>query len=233
MQFSVFLNSLGSERELRKWDAELLHNDLHQTGSIEKDPLTKTVAKWKGVLLNDVISKALETLPPDLKAQVDLIILKNDQGSQAMFPRSLVTKYPLLLATRRNNEELHSSQVVVPWTSSPKILNEDLPLESFFISNLTRIELANYREKYTLFFLKRRTDPSAMRGEKIFVQNCTACHAAGRGPSISEIPNDIRVRTLASAGHPPVAGNPKLTGRDFKALINYLDAYRAQSSYKQ
>jgi hypothetical protein len=38
------------------------------------------------------------------------------------------------------------------------------------------VELTSYQERLGSHFLKRRTDPAALRGEKLFVQNCMACH---------------------------------------------------------
>ena len=108
-------------------------------------------------------------------------------------------------------------------------MQEGLPVESYFLSEVSRLELSNYSERYSGLFLKRRTDPLAMRGEKIFVQNCITCHSTGKIPSLTDGADHGAARQkLASGGHPPVKGSPKLNDRDFRALVNYLDAYRAE-----
>src|SRR4051812_42405634 len=107
---------------------------LKQVSTHEKDPVTGKMIRSHGVLLSDLIDKALSKLPPDRKAQVDLVVLKHVSGTQVLLPRSLVTKYPLLVST-----EASSYGLVVPWTSRPKILSEGLPLQSYFVSDLGAI----------------------------------------------------------------------------------------------
>jgi mono/diheme cytochrome c family protein len=156
--------------------------------------------------------------------QVDLVIIKSTSGGQVLLPRSVVTKYPVLLALQDGKTSL-----VLPWTSKPKIMQEGLPVESYFIGDVSRVELSNYRDRFGSVFLRRRTDPLAMRGEKIFVQNCIGCHAGAQPPSIVDVSGETQSRRLASSGHPQVKGIPKLNDRDRKALVNYLDAYRAEN----
>ena len=121
----------------------------------------------------------------------------------------------------------------MPWTSKSKIQSENLPIESYFLGDLTHIELSNYRERYGSVFLKRRTDPLAMRGEKLFVQNCVGCHADGGKPGLAELSGELQARRLVSDGHPAqVKGVPKLGERDRKALVNYLDAFRTENASK-
>lgn len=201
----------------------------------EREPETGKLEKWKGVVISKFIEKALADLPLDQRAQVDLVIFKNSQGVESVIPRSLVTKYPLLLAFEKNHKPLGAEEltVVVPWTSMPRIASENLPLRAFYLSGVTQIELGSYREHFQTMLLKRRTDPAAIRGEKMYVQNCISCHGAGRAPSITEI-SVGGSRSLASTGHPTnVSGFPKLTPRDLRGLVSYLDAYRAEHPIRQ
>ena len=152
----------GPEQELKTWN-QAAFGKLKSVSSQEKSPTSGKLTRYKGVLLSQVLEQAMESLPLERKAQVDLLILKNASGGQVLLPRSVVTKYPVMLALDGDK-----TSVVMPWTSKSRIMSEDLPIESYFVSDLTRIELSNYRERYQSVFLKRRTDPLAMRGEKLF-----------------------------------------------------------------
>jgi hypothetical protein len=221
---SIVLSLSGPEETLKAWDSSALQTLKTTASSHEKDPLTGKLTPFKGLLLSQAIEQAMEKVPLDRKAQVDLLILKNKAGGQVLLPRSVVVKYPVLLVPNGGDP-----RVIMPWTSKSKILKEDLPIESYFVSNLARIELSSYRERYGSVFLRRRTDPSAMRGEKIFVQNCVGCHADGNRPALSELSAEAPARKLASDGHPTtVKGVPKLSERERRALVNYLDAYRTE-----
>lgn len=209
----------GSEKTIAGWTLEELGR-LKKVNTQEKDFPSGKLISWKGVLLANLVDSALEKLPLEAKAQIDLIVLKGDGGAQALIPRSLITKYPLLLGVMNSDSKSGDFSSVIPWTSKPKILSEDLPLESFQIQRVSRIELTHYREKYGALFLKRRTDPAAMRGEKLFVQNCVSCHGQGRGPALS---------TLSQAGHPVVQGAPKISEKERRSLLNYLEAHRLEN----
>ena len=231
----------GPVQTLGTWSAKDLTHSFKRVSSKEKD-LLGNLTRWSGVLLQDVLDKALASLPPETKAQVDLVVLKTESGAQALIPRSVITKFPLMIATERESKALNGLQLVIPWSSKPKIAEESLPLETYFVAGITQLELANYKSRYASLYLKRRTDPSAMRGEKIFVQNCMGCHSGDGGggvkprtgpghfASVADVKNEAKVRSLASSGHPPVKGNPKLSERDQRALMSYLDAYRSENS---
>ena len=216
-------NHTGGAQDLKSWAlTDLTH--LKKISVREKDPVTGAMSNWQGALLSDVVDTAMSSLPPDSRAQIDLIILKNDTASQAMIPRAFITKYPVILALSRDQKELGSLgpvYSVVPWTSRPKSQQEGLPLESYFLSGVKTVELTNYRDHYGPLFLKRRTDPAAMRGEKLFVQNCAVCHAPAE--------NFIKSRLPASDAHPALKGAPRLSDRDRRSLTSYFEAYRAEN----
>lgn len=222
---SVIWAAAGPEQVLKTWEFPDL-SKLKQTSSHEKDPASGKLTRYKGVLLSQVLEAAMNSLSVEHKALVDLVIFKNASGGQVLLPRSVITKYPVLLAL-----DGPSASLVIPWTSKPKVLREDLPVESYFISNVKLIELSNYRDRYASVFLKRRTDPLAMRGEKLFVQNCVGCHAGANKPTVTDLSGEAKARRLASDGHPAqVKGVPRLNDRDRRALVNYLDAYRTENS---
>jgi mono/diheme cytochrome c family protein len=224
---NVIWNVSAPEQELKTWDLGNL-GKLKQVSTQEKDPVTGKLTHYKGVLLSHLLEQAMENLSPERKAQVDLVILRNSSGGQVLLPRSVIVRYPVLMALNAGK-----ASIVMPWTSKPKLMREDLPVESYFVPELVSIELSNYRARYGSVYLKHRSDPLAIRGEKIFVQNCVGCHAGGAAskiPSISDLSGETKARRLASDGHPSqVKGVPHLSDRDRRALVNYLDAYRTEN----
>ncbi|MEK6580644.1 MAG: hypothetical protein AABZ55_15580, partial [Bdellovibrionota bacterium] len=222
-------------RPLRAWSRDDLTR-FKPVFAKERDPFTGQIVRWKGVLVSDIIDKALESLPGEQRALVDLIVFRNAEGAVATVPRSLVIKYPVLLAYEREGHALAADTAtygsffpVMPWSSKVGILNEELPLEKFIVPKLNQIELANYRERYPSLFLKRRTNPVAMRGEKLFVRNCVSCHAPSdpSRASFVEFFNGTKARVVASNFHPDIKGGlPKLNDLNRRSIESYFEAYQ-------
>jgi hypothetical protein len=207
------LNLAGLSNPLKTWSISDLEN-LRYIHTQEKSPLGKTVS-WKGPLLSSVVEKTIENLPPEQKAQVDLLVFTGVNGEKFQLPRWLTIKYPVLLAVQNG-----ALKLVLPWTSKPKIWEEGLPLNRIQMRDIARVEFASYHQAYGSLYLKRRTDPLALRGEKIFVQNCTACHSMGIEKTTSK---------LSSSGHPAMIDSPRLQSRDVRALESYFDAYKVEN----
>ena len=183
--------------------------------------------------MSALIEKAMASLPLDQRALVDLIIVKSKSGEQARIPRWLITRYPVILSASKSGK----LDLILPLHSKSKINGEGLPLASFAMNDVVEIELASYRQSYGAFFLKRQTDPVAVRGQKIFIENCTSCHSAGvtngtkaQDLTVEDLSLDGGARKLASSGHPRVKDFPKLKQRDLQALISYLKAYQKENS---
>ncbi len=223
----------GNRQELAVWDIPFLAKSPVRR-SREKDPATGKLKRWEGWVLADLIVRATEPLGADDRASIDLVVLRDAAGGQALVPRWFVVKYPMLLARGAPAESV-GLRAIVPWTSQPKAGQEGLPVATFFLEGVTELELGNYRERYGALFLKRRTDPAAVRGEKLFVQNCVSCHGSGRGPSVLAA-NLLEGRwgeILRSPGaHPGAEGIPSLGSRESRSLVSYLEAYRYESGPK-
>jgi hypothetical protein len=205
---------------LQAWTDESLHS-LRNVSVHEKDLASGQTVSGRGILFSTLIEKTLEPLGPTQKAQVDLVVLKSKSGATVQLPRWLITKYPVALL----DSESKGLQLVLPVTSKPKIKDEGLPLESYALSGIVGIELSSYQQNYSSYFLKNRMDPLAVRGEKLFVQNCTSCHT---GKTMERTP-----ATAAATRHPEITaspGNLKLNSRDLRALTSYLSAYRSENS---
>ncbi len=231
----VHLNIGGLDQEIKHWPiTEILHlKGVKKVKSFERDPVSGKIIPWEGVLISELIEDGMTGLLSDKRAQVDLVVLKSDIN-QALIPRAFISKYPMLLGFKKSpkstqqEEDLYS---IVPWSSKPKVLEEDLPLESYFLSHVQSIQLTSYRDQYSNLFLKRRTDPAAMRGEKLFVQSCVSCHSQVNSGSISRIFNGNGSYLPRPIGHPTgVKMISKLKERDWRSIGKYLEAYRSEGS---
>ncbi len=224
----------GKLQELKYWTLETLSH-WKQSSNQEQEPGTRKRVHWQGVLLSEFMDHALEGLTADQKAQIDLVILKDQKGIRALIPRFFIVKYPILLALKKNRQELGLEGPLYSRVSGllhSKVHQENLPVEFFSVPGLVEVEFSNYREKLGDIFLKRRTDPAAVRGEKIFVQNCASCHAVGHGPSLAEISRlngGQGGRILASMSHPEIKGSPQLSPRDWRSLESYWLARGVES----
>ncbi|MEO5970427.1 MAG: hypothetical protein ABIQ95_10915 [Bdellovibrionia bacterium] len=224
----------GLNQDLKSWTLSEL-SKFKKTESRERDPNSGKLVKWKGVLLSHLIDKVLVDLSPENRAHIDLVVLKGGAGNRALIPRAMITKYPVMLALQTSTPDSGMPDLafqnrgpvysVIPWSTKPKILDEGLPLENYFVSNLERIELTSYKDRFSSLFLKRRTDPSAMRGEKLFVQNCIGCHADGD----TKVYQFGQVGSTAAAEHPAMKAVLKLGEKEKKSLVSYLNAYKAEN----
>jgi hypothetical protein len=235
----VVLSKPDAHQQLKSWPLTELFG-FKNILSREKDPVTGELVPWRGILLSQLVERVLEGLSPENRAQIDLVILKNDQGDRAPIPRFLIQRYPLMLAVRSDPRTLAKAGTdlgpiysVVPWTSKPSILKEMLPLEKYFISQVTQLELTSDQEQYKTLFLKRRTDPSAMRGEKVFVQNCAVCHTLEGSDNNLLLNKWMRAEKgeeFLSLGHPSAKIAVKVTEKDRQSILRYLNAFRLENS---
>ncbi len=200
-------------QELKSWQISDLAQ-LKSTTSNEKDPVTGKIQRYKGVLLSTLLDQAMESLPNDRRAQVDLLVLYNALGQKTLLPRSVVTKYPVLVALQSGK-----ASVVMPWTSKPKINQESLHISSLFVPQLSQIELSSYQERFSTWFLKSRRDPVSVRGERLYLQNCVGCHSS-----------PVDGSKLSEAAHPAGAEVSKVGDRERRAIMSYLLAYRSEQA---
>ena len=225
----------GQNQELKSWTLNELFQ-FKKAESRERDPISGKLVKWKGVLLSLLLEKVLGDLTPENRAQVDLVVLKGEAGTRALIPRAMITKYPVMLALQTQTPDSAVADPaaqsrgpvysVVPWSTRPKILDEGLPLENYFVPHLAKIEFTSYKDRFSPLFLKRRTDPSAMRGEKLFVQNCVGCHAEGD----TKVYKFGQIGPATAAEHPAMKAALRLSDKDKKSLVSYLNAYKGETA---
>jgi hypothetical protein len=194
-----------------------------KTGRLrEKGPGSDRIVEWKGPLLGSLLDEAMKEMTVEARSQIDLIVLKGARGEQAWIPRAFLTRYPMLLAQPGFDS-------VVPVNSRPKVQGEELPHDTYWIRGVQRVELTNYREQFGRFYLKRRTDPAAVRGEKVFVQNCLGCHGAGvSAAGWSGWESAALAERLKK--HPRKPGFQEMPVRSERALTSYWSAYRSEQA---
>jgi hypothetical protein len=203
-------------RVLQEWSWGGRIPKVRTASSRERESLASTERKlFSGVLLADLMERALEKLSPDERAKLDLLILVDAKGGRGYLPRAFLKKYRFLLAQDRGE-----SVSVVPWDSEPAILREGVYLEPFFRRGLREIVLTSYQTQFPTLLLRTRSDPGAIRGEKFFVKNCASCHSQ-TPPAQGAIEEGFQ--------HPVLK---KLDGqfekREVKALGLYLSGYRGE-----
>lgn len=235
----VLQEQAGQRQELQRYSLTQL-GGLRATSSRERDRSGGDARVWKGPLLGDVLESSMKGLTVEQRAQFDLVVLSSRTGQSALVPRSFLSKYPMLLALSQDGKSLAGATgpiySVPPWTSREgKMTKEGLPVQAFFVPGVSEVILTSYQTRFGEFILQRRTDPAAMRGQKIFVQTCATCHGAGLGPTLASLtsaPFLTKARTLASGGHPVVAGFEKPSAKDERALNRYFDARNAEKPSK-
>lgn len=202
----------------------------------EADPRGKgAAAKFSGPSLSDLVAETTKALTAADRATTDLVVLKTRDGKEALMPKAFLVKYPQIqLALRKNGQVLGSEapRVVLPATSNAKIKSEGILLDPLFVSELAAVTLTSYEKRYGAFLLARRTDPAAMRGEKMYLQNCVSCHAQPQ--STGAFASAEKVEKIANGRHPEVASvrdfKPIFDKKSTRSLVSYLEAFKFQTA---
>jgi hypothetical protein len=228
----------GAHRVLKDFSLEELEKRKFASLT-ELDPLSKDgneSAKFQGVSLANLVEETTKTLSAAERSTTDLVVLKTRDGKEVVMPKAFLQKYPQIqLAFKKNGAALgvDAPRVVLPATSNKKITGENILLEPLYVSALSEITLTSYEKRYGAFLLKRRTDPAAMRGEKLFLQNCVSCHSQPQ-ITLATLASTEKVEMVAKGLHPDLPGihnfktlfNKKTT----RSLASYLEAFRFQTA---
>ncbi len=205
----------------------------------EIDPLAKggkESAKFYGPSLSALMEETTKALSAADRATTDLVVLKTRSGKEALMPKAFLVKYPQIqLALKKNGQTLgaEAPRVVLPATSNSKIKSENILLEPLFVSELTEVTLTSYEKRFGAFILKRRTDPAAMRGEKMFLQNCVGCHSQPQ-TALASLASAAQVEKIANGQHPEVFGVHDFKSifdkKSTRSLASYLEAFKFQTA---
>jgi len=184
-ELKVFWKMGAQSKQLKSWTlTELLNWKLDQKR--EKVPQESSVALWEGVDFNKLIDVALEGVTLHERGEIDLVLLKGQDNKVITVPRSFIRKFSFLLAIKKNGKPLTAPYApffsVVPVSSlsagdKRKLDEEIYPLHLFSVTGIKEITFTRVQDQYGSLFLRRKTNPLALRGERVFVWNCNTCHA--------------------------------------------------------
>ncbi len=191
----------------------------------EKVPGETQGQAFQGTNLSTLLENWVKKLSPEKRATIDLVILKVEKGTEILIPRSFFVKYPVYLVA----DATAGFRTIVPWSSKPRMKDENLPLEKYFAAGITAIEFSSYRERYSWAFLEKKSEPAVLRGEKLFVQNCLSCHGTADkdARSLGSVFSTERFKALDGKTH-PVASEFKFNSGHVRAIQLYW-----QSQLKQ
>ena len=192
---------------------------------------------WVGRSLTEIVDSALKLKTASERSQIDLVMIEGgEQGiglsretvKKVYLPRAFLVKYPkIILAHSKGSPEkqmpleAQSLELVLPRKTTPKIENEGILLDLARVSQVTKIILTSYQDEYQAFRLQKRTDPSAMRGEKLFLQNCIFCHGDKKNITIKS----AALKDVST--HSPFSFD-LFSKRDIRSIDRYIDLYRKQ-----
>lgn len=210
------------------------------TSLSEKDPLaaggSKESVRFQGLSLSLLIEEATKSFSAADRSDTDLVVLKTRAGREVLMPKAFLVKYPQIQVALKKNGQLlgvEAPRLILPATTNVKIQKENMLLEPMFVSELASITLSSYERRYGSFFLKRRTDPAAMRGEKLFLQNCVTCHTQP-AVAMAALTSSEKIAKVAQGEHPDVPGNHGFSQifdkKAIRSLVSYLEAFRFQTA---
>jgi hypothetical protein len=220
---------------LKTWKAEDL-KDIERVRRRERAPGSSEMSEWRGYLLEDLIARTMEeSLSLEQRSRVDLVVLKNAEGVQALIPRGFLRRHWVLMANERNGVPVAENEgpwrTIVPWSTRSIQSREILPLETYFISQVTEIELTGYEAPFRKVFLTRRTDPRALRGEQVFVQNCMGCHAVDKWPDgLNKAMTDLLASGVPTERHSGLKGMPRLDEKEWSSFKSFLQSIEPKKS---
>lgn len=216
---------------LKNWRVEELSN-WKSVPKTERDPRTKSLAKWEGIELDKLVDVALIDLNVNQKARVDLIILKDKNGEEVFVPRAFTRKHSVILALNRNGESLNDQgplYSIAPWNSDPAVQKEIYPVQKYFVPAIREIMLTSYRERFKPSYLKRRTNPFALRGERLFVRNCMSCHNTKDIPSFNDLAKRMAKPDYLQQSHQALSEMPMLGVKDQESVMSYIQEFSAEN----
>lgn len=169
---NIKMNYQGPEggRGLNVWTPDRLQKEVKWTERSEEG------IRWEGVLLFTLIEKSFEELTPEERSLTDWVVVTTVDGRRVSFPRFLANRYQVMIG-RPKDHGPGGWKLLLPLESQPKIKQEVLPLASVRGVSISQITLTRLEAIVAQgLFLKDRSNPVALRGEKRFLQTCVSCH---------------------------------------------------------
>lgn len=249
MEVVRFFYSVSEQvRDLRAFTVGELEK-LKPSWVNEKDPLSGKTGRWRGHAIHLLVDEVIKALPPEEKAKVDLLILKARDGKESLIPRAFTVRHPYYLVFGTPKAPIPDGLgpffSLLPLKSLQAGLEKDgLPTERFLLHQIEQVELANMKDRFGMLTLQKRSDPVAVRGEKVFLNSCLTCHGVDNSAGVSASGSAFAQRILKAesaaekqggdrllasqnviAQHPSVSGFPKLQEAETRAIGSYLRAF--------
>ncbi|MBN23311.1 MAG: hypothetical protein CL678_18645 [Bdellovibrionaceae bacterium] len=217
----VKLSTLKEERELKSWTLEELKPLKYKR--IWETPFTGgQKALYAGPRFEGFLDEALKGLPLEQRAKVDLIILKSKE-KEIRIPRYLIRKYPAILAVKKGKKRLLEKgpvAFVMPKETTPGLKKEWLPENLYSLASVTQVEFSQYEKYFGEWVLKNRSNPSALRGEKRFVQTCMGCHLNRPIGDLS--PYLEKIQSHPQTWHPASEGAPSVNRQFWRGIQSFV-----------
>jgi hypothetical protein len=180
------------------------------------DALKREKAKNGGVLLTDLAAEALKALTAADKSRLDLVMVSLADGPQLWIPWAALKTLRLELKVPELTLKVRPTSGDLPYAG----------VTAWEGHRASAVEFANVQQKLGPWFLTKRTDPIALRGEKLFVQGCASCYAQGAATTLSALKPRLRALGEQPFEHPalkPSGARPvKLSEKDQRALATYV-----------
>ena len=177
--------------------------------------------------LGKLVDGALSTLVLPERSQVDLLVIKTKDGSEVFLPRFLVHRHSFEVRT----DNAQGLQVVAPDNIESRLEKEGFAASSLSASRVDSVQLTSFKNRFGAYLLTNRSDPSSVRGEKIFLQRCVGCHQGGtlggKTPQIKSLLQSMDPKANPgligwfSQRHSGKAAAPGLSISDARALESY------------
>ncbi|MBC7386837.1 MAG: hypothetical protein H7301_11840 [Cryobacterium sp.] len=207
----------------------------------EADPFGKISEEkvtFQGVGLSSLIEEMTKPLSASDRSSTDLVVLSDKNKNESLLPKAFLVKYPdILLALKKGGHDMGGDgpELILPISTNTKIRSENMLLETLALRNVKAITLTSYEKRYGAFFLKRRTDPAAMRGEKLTLQNCVVCHINPKEYKNKFVAPEMLLK-LGRGEHPTVKDysdhavtfRSRFDDKSLRSLVSYLGAFKNQ-----
>jgi hypothetical protein len=190
---------------------------------------------YRGISVQSLLDDLTKPLSVEDRAHVDLVVFNRGKSEQKLLlPRAILVKFPGILISASKEKFM----LVLPKDIHGKLQSEGILVESLGSREVTGVTLTSYDQRYGNVLLKRRTDPAAMRGEKLYVQNCLGCHQGARQKSeaMRSLTSPEKVKQFLVEGkHSSVSGvsswSELLDQKKARSLASYLNAHQGEVSH--
>lgn len=170
----------GQKTLLKRWQGEEWAK-LKVQSINERNLRSGQSQEGSGFVVSQWIQKVTEGLSAPERAEIDLIEFEGSRG-HAWVPWFLINRFRVSMTLGDGKRAPIGWSLTMPVRSQPEILLEGVPLAAMELEGVERVVLSRYSDRTAGLKLEKRSDPVALRGEKLFQQGCASCH--GQTPNL-------------------------------------------------